>query len=275
MKNKIYMILALGIIFGILTSIGYVNPYSRIISLSELVLQLSGSRGEFALGLSMSELVSLIMRMIPYYIFEIYFGISLYRQFCTASIYVFSRYPKRLHWYFKEISVLAICIYIFQIVLLSTVILITVLRYQLIIDNTGTGLLLYHLILYSTWLLATTLSVNLLAIWIGSGASFLTIVGIQIIFITLIGCIGTLQKYLNNEILLKFILRLNPIARLILSWHNSSIINIQVPNTIYAGLNLKYSMAYIVSLFVIILLLGANLVKRHDLLITDAEMGVL
>lgn len=120
-----------------------------------------------------------------------------------------------------------------------------------------------------------TLSVNLLAIWIGSGASFLTIVGIQIIFITLIGCIGTLQKYLNNEILLKFILRLNPITRLILSWHNSSIINIQVPNTIYAGLNLKYSMAYIVSLFVIILLLGANLVKRHDLLITDAEMGVL
>ena len=53
MKHKeITFLLLMGFCCGSLLAFTYINPYNGQITLSELILQLSGSRGEFSLGFS-------------------------------------------------------------------------------------------------------------------------------------------------------------------------------------------------------------------------------
>ena len=94
MKRERIALVTIAVLGGCFLSITYVNPYHHTISLAELVLQLSGSRGNIPMGFSMNELLLLTMRMVPDYLMEMYLGTMLYKHFCTASVYVFSRYPK-------------------------------------------------------------------------------------------------------------------------------------------------------------------------------------
>lgn len=276
MKYKVFLTFALGVFGGVLLAIANVNPYNGKILLSELVLQLSGSRGEFPLNPGMLGLISLVMHMIPYYMFEIYFGMEIYRQFCTASIYVFSRYPKRLHWYFGEVLSMGGIVILYQFVLLLTVLLTTVLRYQLQIDGAGIILLAYHFVIYAAWIYSITLTINLLAILVGSSTSFMIVAGTQMICITLLGCVDAISRHLDVVAFQRVMLKMNPIAHLILGWHSSDLklVN-QVLNPPYSGLDLNHSLLLIIGFYGIVLSLGAVFVKRHDLLISDIEMGVL
>ena len=92
MKHKeITFLLLMGFCCGSLLAFTYINPYNGQITLSELILQLSGSRGEFSLGFSsLPELLSFSSKLLPTFLFELYVGTSLYQHFCTASVYIFS-----------------------------------------------------------------------------------------------------------------------------------------------------------------------------------------
>ncbi|MDR2043410.1 MAG: hypothetical protein LBQ15_03405 [Clostridium sp.] len=273
-KYKLSFILFWGGAGGILLAISFVNPYGGKISLSEFVLQLSGSRGEFALGLSMPELVSLITRMLPMYIFQVYFGTVLYRHFCTASIYVFSRYPKRVRWYLRETLWVGILACLFQIVILATASFLTVIRFQLRMDWAGIVLLAYHFLIHTAWLSAMTLSVNLLAISIGSSASFMMVISFQVICITLLGCVGTFQRYLDVTAFSEIFLVLNPISHLVLGWQSSKngAMN-QALHSPYSVLDLNHSVLFTLFLSVVITLWGVGFIKNHDFLTADLEMG--
>jgi hypothetical protein len=276
MKYKVRLVLGLASMCGVFLAMAYVNPYNGKILLSELVLQLSGSRGEFALGFSMTELVSLAMRMISDYVFEIYFGTALYRHFCTASIYVFSRHPKRLRWYFGEVLSIGAMAGLYQTVLLSAVVLATALRYELQINGAGMAVLAYHFMLRGAWVYSATLIVNLLAIWVGSSFSFLAVGGIQFLCIALLGCAETIRQHLDLTALQGVLLNLNPIAHLIVGWHTSDFQAInQVLHSPYSGLDLNHSLLLMFAFCTVSLSLGAVYVKRHDLLLSDSEVGVL
>ncbi len=276
MKHKVELSLILAVLGGLFLAIPYVNPYSGQISLSELVLQLSGSSGEFALGFSLQELVALFMRMIPSLAFQIYFGTMFYSHFCTASTYVFSRYPGRLCWYFKEVLSVGSAVCLYQAVQLATVLLITVLRYQLQNDRGGIALLGYHLAIQAMWIFSMTLIVNLIAIWVGSSASFLGVAGMQMICITLLGLIN-MDEHLDVSVINKDILLIiNPIAHLVLGWHKSNISEVnQMLDPPYIGIDLNLSMLLMLIICIVTVLLGAIIVQKHDLLIVDSETGVL
>lgn len=275
MKYKIRLALILAIIGGVWLAIGYVNPYDGNIFLSELILQLSGSCGDIPFGVSMPELLALIMRMLPNFIFEIYFGTALYQHFCTASIYVFSRYPKRINWYFKETLTLGIIVCFYQIVLLSTTMFITLLRYDLHIDWAGIILLFYHFLIHTIWIYCITLAINLLAIKKESGLAFVLAMAAQTICITLLGCVNLINHNLDDAFLKTF-LRINPIAHLILGWHDSDMKTVkQVLNPPYSGLLLNNSIMYFILSYAIVVLIGALVVKKHDLLISNMEEGAI
>ncbi len=270
MKYRLILTVGLALGGGILLAVAYVNPYDSKIALSELVLQLSGSRGEFPLGLSMPELVSLIMRMLPNYIFQIYFGTAFYRRFCTASIYVFSRYPKRLNWYYGEALSLIATISLYQIILLATVIMSTALRYRLQADEPGFYLLFCHFVLNTFWLYAMTLSINLLAIWLGSSRAFMIVLGFQVICITLLGCVSAIEKLFDE--VAENVMIFNPISRLILGWQNSrnQAVN-QVLHSPYPDIELRHSFLLIFAVGSAILLFGGILVRNHDLITSNSE----
>jgi len=95
--------ITIGVVCGVMLSFSRVNPYMGQITLHELVFQLSGSRGEFVLGLYYGAMVDFAFLMLPFFLYQFYGGIQLYRQFCVASVYVFSRTTNQVKWYLTEL----------------------------------------------------------------------------------------------------------------------------------------------------------------------------
>ena len=275
MKNRFQMQLLIAAISGVYLSVMYINPHSGAITLSELILQLSGSRGSFELGFSYSELVSFVMRLFPAFIFELYAGIMLYRHFCTASIYVFSRYPHRVKWYIGEACHLGGTVCIFQILLLAIAILIAVGRYELQIDHAGIVLTAYHFFIHSLWVYIMALSVNLLATYFGSSTAYAAVISGQLVCIVLLNLMDMLVRYFDGRLSYEIFLIWNPIAHLVLGWHGSNAeITDQVLTSSYMQIGLDHSLMIFFLLGMIVTLAGAFIIKKHDLLVSDLETGV-
>ncbi|MCM1327739.1 MAG: hypothetical protein NC094_13715 [Bacteroidales bacterium] len=256
---------------GLFLSISYVNPYSGVLSLSELVMQLSGSRGNLNLGFAMHELLSFAMRMAPDFIVEMYLGTLLYQHFCTASIYVFSRYPRRLKWYFQEVWLLGVQILIYQFFLLFVVVVVSTLRVRVQFDIAGAFLLIYHLAIKSMWVFCMALGINLLAVLSGSDFAFLCVMSFQTFCITILGITDNVAEEAGA-----YLLQLNPMARLVLCWQSSeSPVFHTVLNPPFPWLEMKDSLFWFMIFCIVMVMTGAVLIKRHDLLYSVAEEGAV
>lgn len=276
-RNKYFLVIVIAAIGGIFLSVIYVNPYNSVTSLSEFVLQLSGSRGDLKLGFSMTELVALATRLLPNCVFEAYVGVMFYRHFCTASIYVFSRCTKRGKWYLKEMISLGCSVMAFQVILLLFAIITTVLRYRLVVDYGGILLLIYHFAIQFLWTYLFTILINLLAIRVGSNQSFAIAMIAQTFCIAILGLKEVLNSFLETDIArMNLFLKINPVSHLVLGWHSSNVKSIEkVINSPYEGLYLSESMLIYIVGVIFALIVGAIVVKRHDLLILDSEMGAM
>lgn len=265
MKQDIKVILLVGILGGVFHAFAYINPYTGTIQLSELILQLSGSRGVFPLGNTLTELLEFSMRMLPGYILVAFVGTKVYHHFCTASVYVFSRYPHRVIWYVKEVADVFLTVILFQVLFICTAIALTLCRYQIVFDEPGVGLLLYHFAIHSLWVFFTALLINFLAIYMGSDSAYLSIVGGQMLLIALLAFV--------EEDTSSIIRTANPISHLVLGWHGSeNKLYSDVLITAYPHLNMNDSLLYLAAISVLVMLIGGVIVKKHDLLISNLEM---
>lgn len=79
-SKKSVPLISMAVLCGALLSLAFVNPHNGKITLAELVLQLSGSRGDLPLGTSLPELLSFSIKMAPYFLFELYIGVSEGKQ---------------------------------------------------------------------------------------------------------------------------------------------------------------------------------------------------
>lgn len=275
MKYRYRRLFVIAVIGGVYLSVMYVNPYNGVIALSEMTLQLSGSRGRFALGFSFTELAAFVMRLFPQFIFEMYAGIMLYRHFCTASVYIFSRYPHRVKWYIREVGHLGGAVCIFQLILLAVTIFTTVSRYELQIDSAGIALTTYHFFIHSLWIYAMTLSVNLLAVYFGSSMAYSFVISVQLVCTVLLNLMDWLVRYYEGKLFYENVIKWNPIAHLVLSWHSSDMENVsQVLTSPYMQVDLKCSMVIFLLFGMIITFIGAFIIKKYDLLVSDLETGV-
>lgn len=269
MKCERIALVTIAVLGGCFLSITYVNPYHHTISLAELVLQLSGSRGNIPMDFSMNELLLLTMRMVPDYLMEMYLGTMLYKHFCTASVYVFSRYPKRVKWYFREACFISLRVLLYQVILISAVVLMSSYRVRVIYDMTGIVLLLYHCVLKYIWILCVVVCINLLAIFWGSDRAFLTITGLQIFLISTLGAVGHLEKEVRGRWLWW-----NPMARMVIGWQDSCLSLLEgALNPPFSGLKMEDSIILLAAQCMIILIIGAISINRYDLLWSNAEEG--
>lgn len=275
MKYRYRLLFLIAVVSGVYLSVMYINPHSGVTSLSEMILQLSGSRGSFVLGFSYSELASFVMRLFPEFIFELYAGIMLYRHFCTASIYIFSRYPHRVRWYIGEVSHLGGAVCIFNMLLLAVTILTTASRYGLQIDSAGIVLMAYHLLIHSLWMYGMTLSVNLLAIYLGSSTAYALVISVQLVCIVLLNLMDLIVKYYNGKLSYGNVLKWNPIAHLVLGWHGSNMASVnQVLTSSDMQVDLKCSLIMFLLFGIIITSTGVLIIKEYDLLVSDLETEV-
>ena len=269
-RNQTYCVTISGILCGILLSFVYVNPYSGQITVSNLAMQLSGSRGEFALGLSLPELLSFSMRNIPCFLFEMYVGVRLYRHFCTASVYVFSREPNRIFWYAKECGWILLEVVLYQSIILISAIWTAFYRYDVIWDPAGFALVIIHVGLYSLWLFSMTLWVNMFSILCGSEVAFAITIGGQTVLIALL---PLLRIFENNFPAFTIAMNVNPIAHLVLGWQSTSVNWLN--QAIHSSTNvlLSVSLIYMASIALLTATACGHIVKNKDFIVADSEFG--
>ena len=268
-RNKIIPVLIAGISSGGILSFIFINPYDGRILLSEAILQLSGSTGAFQLTPAFKDLISFTIRMLPDYMFELYIGIELYRHFCTASVYVFSRTPNRSRWYIREVLEVAVAVFGYQIIKMFAAMSVTFLRYQIEPDHFGFFLLIFHIIVYSLWVFTVSLLINLISIKYGSNNAFIWIVGIQIFMTALLELV---QIFESNLTLTKIYLNVNPIAHLVVGWHTGTIKELKNPLEVaYIRLDFKVTLVTMLAISIFSVIVGMYLVSQHEFLILNTN----
>ena len=260
MKRLLFILLSIP--FGVWLSFSYISPYGGTITLSELVLQLSGARGTFSLGINLSELLGLTLRIAPMLVFQALAGTLMYQYYCTASVYVFSRIERRTAWYWREFGALAIKVFAYLALMLLSALLTALVRWHIIWDTAGFHLLLYHFLIWGLWTLVATLAVNLIALYLGSSSAFAVVAGLQVVCIALL---MVAKQFEESPDVYITVLRANPVTCLVLPWQQS-----RFEGQGY-GIYFEDSLAGIVITALLIAVLGAALVKKHDLLVNNAE----
>ena len=263
LKQNAWMFPA-ALFFGLWLSWSYVNPYGGVTSLSSLVCQLSGARGDFSLEINLHALLDLTLRLLPSLIFQALAGISLYRHTCTASVYVFSRMPNRLKWYGKECGILVLQTLLYQALVLATAVGLAAVRWTITDVSQGLPVLLIHLTLWSLWTFAFTLGVNLLAIYVGSSAAFAALAAVQVACISTLAVLTRLEENPDLALVVK---RVNPVTCLILNWQTSRFLPAG------SGIYWEDSLVLVLAAAAAMAIVGGILVQRHDLLISDTDGG--
>ena len=146
--------------------------------------------------------------------------------------------------------------------MLITALLTALIRWDITWNVVGFRLLLYHFIIWGLWTLGATLAVNLLAIYMGSSSAFAVVAGFQVVSIALL---MVAKQFDENPDVYIAVLRANPVTCLVLSWQQS---RFDRPGY---GIYFEDSLAGIVIAALLVAVLGAALVKKHDLLVNNAE----
>lgn len=261
MKHEKRKAVFLGLLSGVYLTAAFVNPYGQEISLKEIILQLSGSRGSFVMGCSLPELTGYMLRMIPGYAVSMIWGIDLYRHFCTASIYVFSRCINRLKWYREILIYLFIKVCIYEITLAGTVVLLSCFCFRVKFWQEGLPTLACHLTLFLLWYFSWILLMNLLAFKFGSSMAAAVVMGIQAIGLAGLGVAGFLEsKHVSDQIIERLV-KLNPISYTILGWQFKGMYSISP----------KHSLLFLMTCCISVMLAGGILMQKFEILTEDPE----
>lgn len=263
---------AIAVVCGVLLSLSRINPYGGRIALQDLVLQLSGSRGEFVMGLYYGAMVDFGFLMLPFFLYQFYGGIQLYRQFCVASVYVFSRTTNRVKWYFTELWGLCKGLVVLQMFLQGTTLLVAALRWEVMWTTEGWVLLGIHVLLFTLWTLTMALGVNLLALIWGSSAGFLVVFALQA---GMLAALCTGAKLEPADLAMARLLLLDPISRLVLGWQSGGALGFEgaLPAEYGHVLTLSGSLLLLVLILVAVVVLGLIVIQKKDILVSNLETG--
>lgn len=254
--NYYLKFLWIAVFCGILCMLGYSAGEDKFFS-SE-VISLFGMYGTSYFVQYLPDITHLF---VPLLLFQMFFGTYIYHHFCTASIYFFSRYPKRNKWFFTETFKLYLfgCIYLFLMLISGT--LVCSLFSKIVIDRKMWKLLFFYICIYSLYLFVSTFAINLLSILFNSNVAFIIVAGINSFFIAAFTIVGNffapegviLQQY-------EWTIKINPFYYLIFGMHNN--------NTDYfISILLFFSMA------VLLFICSYFVINKHDFIDSNRETG--
>lgn len=218
MRKKVELMI-LAVFTGIFHSLVFINPLEKEVAIGEVFLQLSGSRGRFSLGYSIAELLCFFLCLMPGLLLLFFLGLRLYGHFCTASIYVFCRYTKRIVWYRKVVLSLIREIVLFQITFLITILLCSELRFNLYWMEQDEKIIIFHFLSFLLWNLLWIMVMNLISMEKGSSQGILFVMGIQM---GMLGCLSLINNLNRQGVEIEIIhglIRSNPISVLVTGWH--------------------------------------------------------
>lgn len=220
-------------------------------------------------------IVEITYWFIPLLLFQILYGTCIYRHFCCASIYFFSRCCNRIEWFLKEVLLLYLAAVLYLMILVASGFFAALLFGPVKMDGLSWILLGYYLLIHSLFLLITTLLINLLSILFTSNVSFALVEGMNLSGMAAFCLTGTC--FIPDEALLPrytWILKVNPIAHLIFSVHGSSIDSLdRMINEKGISFDLNLSVGIGFAAAFLATAGGCLLVQHYDFLHANREMG--
>ncbi len=211
----------------------------------------------------------------PLMFFQFFYGTYIYRHFCTASVYYFSRKCNRSAWFLKEVGSLYVFALLYVMIYLGTEILCCVIFSKVIAGTCSLLLCLYYVILYSLFLFVTALAINIFSILFTSNFGLILVEGLVMLCVGAYLMIG--KKYITDDELIskyEWMIKVNPFAHLNIKLHSSSweIINRAI-NVKNIDFNLNISVALYIAIATLTIFAGCIIVNKHNFIITNQETG--
>ena len=167
--------------------------------------------------LNEANMLQLCMQMFPVIVFEIMFGVYLYRHFCTACVYYFSRQDNRVRWFKKECGKLLGYAFSYYIFCALFNIVVGMAMYHIPISGYHAEAIFYMVALPSLYTFIFTLWINVLSVVLGGQNAFTLMAGVQYL---LTFAILLSERDLTLRHMGTWKLYLNPIANMVLEWHS-------------------------------------------------------
>lgn len=168
---KFYLkLIGIAVVCGMIGIVGYA-PF-------EVELTIINIMGYFSMEqitAHLSAITNIPYRFMPYIFFQIFFGVYIYKHFCTASIYYFSRNTKRTLWYIKQLGQVMLYCVLYLLILQLSAILSGICVTHVVYDVGMWKNLIYYLVIYSLYLFASTVMINILSIRFNNIVGFVVV----------------------------------------------------------------------------------------------------
>lgn len=265
---KIRNTILLAIIIGIFSLGTGIFAYNNT-SIAQIILHSAFSGVEYY----PQYVVFLSYQYMPLLIFQVIFATYIYKHFCSASVYFFSRNINRIKWFLEESGKLYIHTVLYLIVFNLVGIIVTSLFIKVTIDKGVLLLIVYYILIHSLYLFFSTLAINIVAIISSSEIGFIVVEGIALLQM---GMYLMLGKRIQDDIIEGinlFMLKSNIIANLIFPVHSSHIQSVnKFINEKGIDFDLNFSIIYYFILSMIIIIVGAYIVKKKEFIVNNKEI---
>lgn len=223
-----------------------------------------------------SYIMELFRWYFPLLLFQVVWGTYLYRHFCSASVYYFSRCANRVRWFLKEAVKLYGFTVLYLLVMLATGVLLVGLSGNLLIENDSVIFFLYYLILHSLWLFSMTLLLNVLSIKLSSSGGFIVVGGFQLLSMALFILEEDLLDFNTRTFIVEKtrLLQTNPLSHLVLVWHSSTVEAWNEPiNRFDITFDLNWSVFLLLLLTLVMLSVSCFIIRKQEFITINRETG--
>ena len=218
--------------------------------------------------LTVSDMFNFLYKLLPLIVFEMLYSISLYKSFCVASVYVFTRQKNRGCWFIRQAFFLLGLACLFMALYLSGLLLGLFCKYGAL-PVAVFICAVWQWILFTLYAFLFTLMTNCLAILLGSHISMVSIYLLQFAAVCVL---PLLNAGLADSSVVRLILILNPISNILIPWHDTVFPGIGQSVSVFGiPFPLWVSILYFLILLVFSITYGALLVRRIDIALEDKE----
>ncbi|MCD7727433.1 MAG: hypothetical protein LUH57_03695 [Ruminococcus sp.] len=278
MKSTLKTII-IGVVCGILCNLA-ILVYNEDFTFSDIILRFSQSQ----YGLENTNLVVLVQWNFPLLLFQAIYGTHIYKHFCNASVYFFSRTNNKVKWFLKETLLLIPQIFVFLLSELLAGTALAMITNNVIFDKTSIILLVYYLAITSLWLFLTSMLVNIISIKFTSSVGYGVVAGIELACMALFFTIrnkmfelGESRSIYDVDLVAKnpVLIKIDPLAHLNLSWHTSKIESVNKLISRYIGIDfdLNFSVVLFAAISVVVVIIGCIVAKNVEFIATNRETG--
>jgi hypothetical protein len=252
-----------GVFWGVFNALNYLQSRGGSLNATDILLYFSFGEPQF----EPADLIYILFNMLPVVLFQCLFGMLIYRHFCMAGIFYFTRCDNRIRWFLKEAGQLLMISFLYPAVYLLTGILTARITHTVQMDDAFLILLIYDLLIYGLWYFWSTLLINMIAIGFTSEVGFIVVEGIQTIMVAALHFfkpLSTMSDPVQRQSLARW-MPLDLISNLLIGWHSSNIPKVQERiNCGKISFELNNSVWLMLLISAVVLAAGCVAVKRKE-----------